>query len=134
MNYEYKIESAVRNSEEALKKVKHLQRKYKEAKVVTSELLQKCEEKGVTRVSIGKRSNRVPSSEGFPFNTSGSVFTFTPKKNKTEGWPAIWGICDSLGVSGGCGNSEQRQLSNEGDEKLIDGLYELRNGVWIKTN
>lgn len=135
MNFESKIDKAMADAKEALEKVKKLSIEFEDAKNFTSKFLEKCAAKGITKVSIGIKSHKVPVTKSWPFGFSGSVFSFVPEKNKNhnESQP-IWRIVESFGIHGGAGNTDQCQLSPEGDKKLIDGVYELRSGQWKKVN
>ena len=131
MNYDSKIESAISMATNALNNANALQHKYEAAKVFTGKLLSACEEKGITKVSVGVASKKVPASFNYPFGANGSIFQFIPKSNRGDTWPPIWDIVDKLGIGGGCGNSDQKQADLT---DLIDGVYELKKGQWKKTD
>jgi len=134
MNFEYKIQLAIKEAEQALENANMLKISFNNAKDFTGKFLDKCAKEGITKISIGKKTKKVPITMRWPFCHEGSVFSFTPENNKTTNtWPAIWGVVDSFGIGGGCGNPSQKQLSLDGKNKLIDGVYELRKGKWKKT-
>lgn len=130
---ETKMNEKKNEIESAKKKIKDLESKYKAAKEFTKKLLVNCSRKGITKVAINKKSKKVPASVDWPFSyIHNDIFTFIPKKNRIEGFPPIWEIVDKMGISGGCGNGDQHSLSEEGSERLIDGVYEVRKGKWKK--
>lgn len=104
----------------------------------TSDFLGKCAAVGYDRVSIGKKHKSIPYTESWPFEFNGSVFAFASgREYKTQPqqdrWPAIWGIVGDCGYGGGAGNSHQYQLNSAARNELIDGVYHLRKGKWIKV-
>lgn len=99
---------------------------YKKACKFTSVFLGECESAGIKAVTIGVSHKCVPSSVGWPFSSKGSVFAMGKSEN---GWPAIWGVVERLGISGSCGNSDQHAADTS---NLVDGAYELKSGKWIK--
>ena len=129
MNYEYKILRLKEDLEKNIKLIQECAEAYSQASEITAKLLAMCAEKGITKVSIGKKNESVPASVTFPFGCDGSVFTYSPKKNRGNGCPPIWSICASLGVSSGAGNTDQHQIKSD---KVLDGVYHLRGGKWFK--
>ena len=108
-----------------------LKKEFKAASKFTQKFLKECGNKGITAVSIGKKSSKVPASEGFSFSASGSVFQ-APSGTKDEtGWPAIWGVVNELKIGGGCGNSDQYQIAY--NSQLVEGVYELKGNTWKKV-
>lgn len=100
----------------------------KDAEKQTIKFLSKCSEYEIKKVSIGKANN------DWPFNGNGSVFTFNNSRtpnSKGESWPAIWGVVKELNISGGCGNTDQHQVSNE---NLMEGIYEFKNKKWKRID
>lgn len=110
--------------------VKLLRLKFDNQKKITSEFLEECGCVGITKVAIRKVHKSVPSSIGFPFGAGNSVFAFQPKSVKSD-WPPIWGVVNKMNIGGACGNSDQHQL---GGDDLIDGVYHLKKGRWIKVD
>jgi len=130
MNFERAIERQKRDAEALLCRAIELEEKHEAAKIMTAKLLTACKDKGITKLSICKRHKSVPSSMDFPFGAAGNLFTYIPKDNRDRnGWPPIWDIAGSLGLKNGCGNSNQTQVK---DSELIDGVYHLKKGVWIR--
>jgi len=129
MNYEYKILRLKKDLDETIKLIQECEEAYSQASEITGKLLAMCAEKGITKVSIGNVDKSVPATVSWPFGVSGSVFTYSPKKNRDDGFPPIWRICDSLGISSGGGNSDQHQVKTD---KVLDGVYHLRGGKWFK--
>lgn len=99
------------------------------AKDFTEKLLAECGKRKVKAVAIGISDKRVPASINFCFGSSGNVFAMG--KDPGTPWPAIWGACDAAGIKSSCGNSNQKQLSD--DSQLIGGLYLLKDGKWSKV-
>jgi len=110
-------------------KLKILKKKVKIGVEFTQKFLNKCGKAGYTRISIGKRSNKVSSSKGWTFGTSSSVFGFPSGIKDKTGWCAIWGIVEELGISGGCGNADQHQVS---EDNLIEGVFQLKGKKWMR--
>lgn len=132
MDFEYKIQSLERNIKENEANILSLKDQFNKAKTFTSKFLDTCSEYGITKVSISKSDKSIPSSMNYPFSASGSVFAFQPKKvNSNSGWPPIWGVVKKLGISGGCGNSDQHQADTS---NLIDGVYHLKSGKWQRVS
>ena len=100
---------------------------YAEAEDFTLRFLKCCSKHHIKLVSIGKRTGLIESAKNFPFGCGDSVFADGRDRN---GRPAIWGIVEEMGISGGAGNAGQHQVSC--DAKLIDGVYEFKNKKWRK--
>ena len=133
MNFESEISRINSQIKNLLAEAENALNSYNSAAVTTKKLLAKCEAAGITKVAIGRKHKSVPASTNFPFGGFGSVFTFSPVKNKgskIDGWPAIWGICDELNINDGCGNTDQRQIK---PDTVVDGVYHLKKGYWIKV-
>jgi len=130
MDYDSQYAALALRIDSALSELKALNKAIKSAQVFTAKFLKACSDKGLTAIAIRKRGKQVPASMDFPFGASGSVFSFSPKKE--DGWPAIWGICEDFGVSHGCGNSSQHAIKDTPD--LIDGIYEFKAGKWNKVS
>ena len=121
-NFKREIDSL----ESSLKEIKS---SLKTAEKCTQKFLNECGKDGIKRVSIGVSSKKVPASDKFCFGASGSVFQFPSGTRGKDGYIAIWGALERAGMSGGCGNSDQHQVS--GDD-LIEGVFELSNKTWRK--
>ena len=98
-----------------------------EAEDFTLRFLKCCSKHHIKLVSIGKKTELIESAKNFPFSFSGSVFS---DGIGSDGWPAIWGVVEEMGISDGCGNTGQHQVSC--DAKLIDGVYEFKDKKWRK--
>lgn len=121
--------NAVKELESQLKELKV---SLKDAEKQTATFLKKCSEFGIEKVSIGKHPG-----ESWPFGGAGNVFTFsderTPKtKGHSAGWPAIWGVVEELGISTGCGNTDQHNVGK--GENLMEGIYQMKNGKWTRRD
>ena len=114
MNFDEKVESAKAE-------MKALLLELAVAKKETRNFLRRCEEEGIKRVSIGTATNKIKSAKAWGANTQSSCFA--DEKEKGGHFPAIWRVCD-----GGCGNEGQHSNNNA---RLIDGVYELKNGKWF---
>ena len=137
MNFDREIKHAVETARDALSQAEALEEKYKQAKNFTAIFLDECKERDIAKVAIGRKSKSVPATQSWPFGFSGQVFQFVPEaapKDKDGDSKAtrIWRVVDEMGIGGGCGNSNQHALSDEGNNKLIDGVYEFKHGKWIK--
>ena len=127
MEWLYKFDE-LKNQIECLEaKANSLAEAYAEAEDFTLQFLKCCSKHNIKLVSIGKRTNLIESTKSYPFDSKGSVFADGRDRN---GWPAIWGIVDEIGISGGAGNTGQHQVTC--DAKLIDGVYEFKDKKWRK--
>ena len=93
------------------------------AEDMTAKVLAAAEANGVDRIGIGKLDATVHETEKFPFGASGSIFC---KGKGPDGWPLAWKVAEDAGVSAGCGNSGQHQVSGV----FVDGVYERTDGEW----
>ena len=132
MDFEQKLKHVEQRSNQIAQESTELREKYESATKFTAEFLASCEAKGITKVAIGKSHKSVPSSIRHPFGASGSVFSFQPKEAASfNGWPPIWAVVSEMGVSAGCGNTDQHQADLSG---LIDGVYHRKNGHWHRVD
>jgi hypothetical protein len=131
MNFDCRISSLEEKQKSLDSSIKEVRSSYESAKVFTEKFLGECKRAGITKVSIGMKHKSVPSTLDWPFGHSSSVFAFQPKKAEMSngGWPPIWGVVARLGIGGGCGNGDQHQADTS---NLIDGVYNLRAGNWLK--
>jgi len=128
MNFELKIQQLERDAESHLQQIEKIKADFESHKEFTQQFLDKCGEKGITKVAIRRKHKSIPQSMSFPFGEGFSVFSFAPEGARgINDWPLIWGVVDEMGISGGCKNGDQAQISND---KLIDGVYHLKAGVW----
>jgi hypothetical protein len=103
---------------------------YSEARNFTESFLECCEKHGINAVAIQASSPKIPKSMTFPFGTYGNIFASEHENNT----PAIWIVAREMGIDGGAGNEGQYQLSSNGQAKLIDGVYTLKDGCWKREN
>ena len=127
MEWGYKFDELKKQIECLEAKSNSLAEAYAEAEDFTLQFLKCCSKHNIKFVSIGKRTNLIESTKSYPFNCEGSVFA---DGRSSDGWPAIWGVVEGMGISGGAGNSGQHQVTC--DAKLIDGVYEFKNKKWRK--
>ena len=127
MNWEYKFKDLQEEVMELEEKANSLAEAYAEAEDFTLRFLKCCSKHHIKLVSIGKRTNLIESTKSYPFGFGGSVFADGRDRN---GRPAIWGIVEEMGISGGAGNTGQHQVNC--DAKLIDGVYEFKGKKWRK--
>lgn len=127
MEFGYKFDELQKQIKCLEEKANSLAEAYAEAEDFTLQFLKCCSKHHIKLVSIGKRTSLIESTKRYPFGCEGSVFA---DGRDRSGWPAIWGIVEEMGISGGAGNSGQHQVSC--NAKLIDGVYEFKNKKWKK--
>lgn len=127
MNWEYKFKDLQEEVRKLQERANSLAEAYAEAEDFTLRFLKCCSKHHIKLVSIGKKTELIESSKTYPFGCGGSVFA---DDRSRDGWPTIWAIVEEMGVSCGCGNSGQHQVSC--DAKLIDGVYEFKDKKWRK--
>ena len=127
MNFEKEMDTKDARLKQLESELAGLREQYSKAFPFTERFLTECAKAGIRKVAIGK----APPS--WPFEGSGSVFTFGNARDKSD-WPAIWGVVNRLKIGGGCGNTDQHQISAEGQRSLIDGTYKLKDGVWSRVS
>lgn len=127
MNWEYKFKDLQKEVKELEEKANSLAESYAEAEDFTLRFLKCCSKHHIKLVSIGKRTNLIESTKSYPFCCEESVFA---DGRGSDGWPAIWGVVNEMGISGGAGNGGQHQVNC--DAKLIDGVYEFKDKKWRK--
>jgi hypothetical protein len=124
MNFEQqfsRIESGIKS---LVSELSILKNQHEDAKTFTAEFLKSCENNGIKTVSISRNHETIKSTQGWPFGHSGSVFA---DKEDAMGLPAIWRVVEKLGINGGCGNTGQHSADCS---RLIDGVYQFKNGKW----
>ena len=104
-----------------------LKDEFDEAVEFTKVFLDECKNQDITLVSIGTRNEEIKSAKNWGFNYTCSVFADNKGK---DGWPTIWSVVNKLGISGGCGNSGQHQITGESYARLVDGVYLYKDGKW----
>ena len=127
MDFGYKFDELQKQIKCLEEKANSLAEAYAEAEDFTLRFLKCCSKHNIKTVSIGKRTDLIESAKSWPFGCGGSVFA---DGRCRDGWPAIWGIVEEMGISGGAGNTGQHQVSR--DAKLIDGVYEFKDKKWRK--
>lgn len=130
MDFKNEFETLKRKQQYLDAELKKLEADVKAATAFTMAFLKKCGKHKLTRVAINVADKSVPESVSFPFGPQGSVFAQGQTK---DGWPAIWRATEEAGISGGCGNHNQHSITHEAQAKLIDGVYELKDGKWRKV-
>ena len=130
MDYEKRMENLILKYETLHDDIKISIEEYKEALESTNKFLEDCAKSGLRKVSIQRKHKSIPESMDFAFGPSGSVFGIGINDSRDEsGWPAIWGVVQRAGISGGAGNANQHQIRSD---TLIDGVYHFRSGKWMK--
>lgn len=128
------INARIITQKEALEKLnseyKNCVTEFKKASQFTEKFLKECAKKGITRIAIQEYDNDLKSCKNWPFEYDNNVFT---NEAKTSEWPAIWGVLKKFGIDGGCGNSMQHNLNEKGQALLVDGVYQLKAGKWLKV-
>jgi hypothetical protein len=132
MNFTHGLELLQQRQKELGEELKSLSAKVTSAALFTEKFLDACREEGLKKIAIGVSHDSIPESVSFPFGPDNSVFS-NRKNSKLSGSPAIWEVVRKLGISGGCGNGDQHQLTIEGKARLIDGVYHLKDGSWKKV-
>lgn len=127
MKYNLKFQAIEGTLKRIQSEFDNLREKMDDAAEYTMEFLNECKKAGIKRVSIGMADEEIKSTKGWPFGCESSVFADGDDKN---GWPKIWGVVESLGIGGGCGNSGQHQISGESYARLVDGVYSYKDGKW----
>jgi hypothetical protein len=125
MNFQTAIKRQVSEAKHLLEKAEDLQTKYETAKEFTQTFLNECDNAGIETVCIGVKNKAVEASVKWPYGGEGNVFAMGRK----DGWPAIWGVVEKLGIGDGCGNTDQHQAITS---NLVDGTYQLKDGAWAK--
>lgn len=131
MDHEKHMNSLIEESKILHQKIETAISDYNHALEETNKFLADCSASGLRKVSIEKRHESIPESMDFAFGAQGNVFGIGINDSRDEsGWPAIWGVVKRSGYSGGCGNGNQYQI--ESGHSLIDGVYHLKGGKWMK--
>lgn len=130
MDINYEIKKLKNKQNEIDGQIKSLEDRYIENTLFTNEFLECCRKNGIKKVGINTGDESLEGYRKHPFGKSGNVFADEDK----DGWPAIWAVCEQMNISGGCGNGGQHQISSIASAKLIDGIYELENGIWKRID
>ena len=129
MDWSYKFENLQNEIKGLSERADRLAQAYAEAEDFTRKFLTQCSKHNIKLVSIGVRTDLIEKSKTYPFGCSGSVFAEGRTK---DGWPVIWSVVSELGIGGGCGNSDQHQITQDAQSILIDGVYEFKDKKWHK--
>lgn len=127
MNFDARFQNIVEKQEKLKAELDNVVAAYNEARSFTQSFLNCCTKHEISTVAINVRTKKIEESVSFPFDPCGSVFA---NGNNEHGFPKIWGVVSELNISGGCGNSAQHQIDCAASARLIDGVYELQDGVW----
>ena len=91
-------------------------------------LIDLCDKAGYIGITVCMADDCVKRSTNFVFGPDKSVFTEPGEKYDHSGFPKIWTIIDTLGVSAGCGNDQQKQLKY--GHKLTKACYKKEKNDW----
>lgn len=127
MNFDARFQNIVEKQEKLKAELDNVVAAYNEACDFTHSFLDCCAKHEIPVVAINVRTKKIESSVSFPFDPYGSVFA---SGTSERGFPKIWDVVSELHISGGAGNGAQHQIDYAASARLIDGVYELRNGVW----
>lgn len=128
MNWEEKLADFEVRLKEWDAKFNNLMIAYNESRDFTQDFLECCKKHDIDLVAINCNDDRLKDNH-YSFAPYESVFA---DGDDNEGWPLIWSVVEDFGISGGCGNSGQHAITEDASVKLIDGVYELKNGQWRK--
>ncbi len=103
--------------------------KLEEAGKATAKFLDLCLQSDIKLVSVCRKTEKIPQTKTFPFGVYESVFTLESARS-ANGCPAIWGVVEKAGISGGAGNTAQHQIKGD---TLIEGVYQFSRGKWRKV-
>lgn len=129
MNFDKKIYDMEQSLSEMKTSIKALKDEYLSCKKFTASFLSECGKSGISKVAIQRAHKSIPKSASFVFGVNNSVFT--NDQHDENGWPAIWGVVERIGIGMGCGNSNQHQIDAR---RLVDGVYHLKDGAWNKID
>ena len=128
MNFENALDLAESVLESAQQSARTVLADLAHAKTKTAELLEIARAAGVTAVGISKTHPRLGNEH---WGQRGGGAIFTPVDEEVNGWPAAWHVAEKAGVGFGCGNPGQHQARTK---NLIDGVYEVRDGLWSRID
>lgn len=131
MDFKHKLWEIENEIKVSIAKLDATKKELKDCIAFTGKFLGICKELGIKKVAICVSHPSVKSSVDFPFGPYSSAFADSPRKYDS---PVIWEAVERAGISGGCGNSDQHQLSNIGISKLVDGCYHYNGGKWKKVD
>ena len=128
MNFDSRFAAIEQKQKELEKLIENLSVAYNEAREFTENFLKCCERHGINLVSVATRTKKIDKCATYPFGCEDSVFA----EGCENGWPTIWAVVEEIGIGRGCGNSNQHQITWDAMSKLVDGVYELKDGVWMR--
>ena len=128
MNFDSRFAAIEQKQKELEKLIENLSVAYNEAREFTENFLKCCERHGINLVSVATRTKKIDKCATYPFGCEDSVFA----EGLENGWPTIWAVAEEIGIGCGCGNGNQHQITRNAKSKLIDGVYELKDGVWMR--
>lgn len=127
MNIEGKLVDLQREANTLNEKVHKLNELYAECQHFTENFLECCEKHDIELVAINTLCKDIESCRNWPFDANNSVFA----DGKDEEYrPSIWEVVESCKIAGPCGNTGQHSIINTA--KLIDGIYEYKDGKWTR--
>ena len=124
-NFDYRIKQV----EESVLKIRS---EYEEARDFTAILLDKAKSMGIKALGINKTSKKTQDS---PWSEMHGYGIFAKERGDGgKGWPLVWRLAEEMEIHAGCGNNQQAQIENDKSAQLVDGIYELKAGIWKKTS
>ena len=124
-NFDYRIKQV----EESVLKIRS---EYEEARDFTAILLDKAKSMGIKALGINKTSKKTQDS---PWSEMHEYGIFAKERGDVgKGWPLVWRLAEEMEIYAGCGNNQQAQIENDKSAQLVDGIYELKAGIWKKTS
>lgn len=125
-NFDYRIKQV----EESVLKIRS---EYEEARDFTAILLDKAKSMGIKALGINKTSKKTQDS---PWSEMHGLYGIFAKERGDggKGWPLVWRLAEEMEIYAGCGNNQQAQIKNDKSAQLVDGIYELKAGIWKKTS
>lgn len=126
MNYGYEFGKLKSRVDELCSDIDRMNADFVESASFTDKFLNKCKQLGLSRVAVGIADQDTDGAKGWN-GGYGMVFS---NDHRTGTWPTIWKVIEDMQMEGGCGNSNQYQSSSV--HRLVDGVYELKDGNWIK--
>lgn len=135
MNFDAKVKKLRDDMETLKRRIDTLAETLDEAKRFTAKFLDCCQKYDIDTVAINCKSDLVESTRHWPFDYNGSVFADRDRDyGGGQKWPAIWEVVKEMEISGGAGNNGQHQIGGAKACLLIDGVYQLKDGCWIKMD
>lgn len=118
--------------EQVEESVKKLRLEYEQARDFTAILLDKAKSMGIKAVGINKTSSKTQDS---PWSHMHGYGIFAKERGHSgKGFPLVWELAKEMEIYAGCGNHQQAQITYDKSAQLVDGIYELKKGIWEKTS